>query len=207
MFKFKLLDGLLSMVKGGAGTTDTVQYVPPTLWTPDQYKITPEVAQQWGQMQAFVFDEPGVPYPFSQRLAKRNSFKKEWDHKFALRVIEEYRKFFFIMLASGHMVTPSIHVDEVWHIHLLYTKSYWHDWCRDIMGKEIHHHPGNGTDEDTLKWRCIYERTLEFYAAVFGPAPEDIWGRPDPSINWREMLPKFKDAAPLNPMRERKPAA
>ena len=109
---------------------------------PAEYNIPPEHAELWRQLQEFVFDEPGAEYNFSKRLAKRN----KWEHDFALRVIEEYRKFLFLLKAAGHMVTPSIVVDEAWHLHLIYTYSYWEVLCTQIFKVPMHHHPGNGLE-------------------------------------------------------------
>lgn len=149
--------------------------------TPD---IPPEHQEFWQQLQAFVLDEPGAPYNFSSRLAKRN----RWTHEFALRVVEEYRKFLFLLKAAGHMVTPSTVVDEAWHLHLMYTYSYWEVLCMRIFKEPMHHYPGNGSAEDQEKFAVIYERTLEDYQRFFGEPPEDIWGKPNPAIDWRTIL-------------------
>jgi hypothetical protein len=39
-----------------------------------------------------------------------------WSRPFALRAIEEYRKFVFLALVADHQVTPSDQVDQVWHL-------------------------------------------------------------------------------------------
>jgi len=146
--------------------------------------ISAEHQEVWRQLQGFVFDDPGAPYPFSLRLAKR----QKWTHEFALRVIEEYRKFLFLLKAAGHMVTPSTIVDEAWHLHLIYSYSYWELLCVRIFKEPIHHHPGNGSDEDQEKFAAIYERTLEDYQRFFGEPPVDIWGKPNPAVDWRKIL-------------------
>lgn len=148
------------------------------------YNIPEEHAELWRQLQEFVFDEPGVEYNFSKRLAKRN----KWDIALALRVIEEYRKFLFLLKVTGHMVTPSTFVDEAWHLHLIYTYSYWEVLCMRIFKQPIHHHPGNGSDADQAKFAALYERTLEDYKGFFGAPPVQIWGKPNESIDWRAIL-------------------
>ena len=156
------------------------------------YNIPPERAELWEKLRSFVLDEPGAAYPFSARLAKRNAYGG-WNLGYALRVIEEYRKFLYLLKTAGHWVTPSKSVDEAWHTHLLYTQSYWIDLCCNIFGEPIHHHPGNGNPDDTEMWEAIYERTLDDYSKVFGTPPEDIWGKPNPSLDWRTILEKYKD--------------
>ncbi len=148
------------------------------------YNIPAEHAELWRQLRDFVFDEPGAEYTFSKRLAKRN----KWEHAFALRVVEEYRKFLFLLKVTGHMVTPSTFVDEAWHLHLIYTYSYWEVLCMRIFKQPIHHHPGNGNDDDQAKFAAIYERTLDDYQRFFGEPPVNIWGKPNDSLDWRAIL-------------------
>lgn len=60
-----------------------------------------------------------------------------------------------------------------------------------IFKRPMHHHPGNGSIEDQEKFAAIYERTLDDYQQVFGEPPENIWGKPNPNINWRNVLAKL----------------
>ena len=147
-------------------------------------RIPQEHQELWRQRSDFQFDEPDVPHPFSRRLAKRMN----WKYPFTLQVIDEYRKFLYLLKTAGHMVTPSQSVDEVWHLHLNYTVSYWEHLCVGIFKEPMHHHPGNGSNADLEKFAAIYQRTLEDYTAVFGEPPANIWGRPNPLINWRKVL-------------------
>lgn len=58
---------------------------------------------------------------FVGRLARDNG----WKPGYAERVYREYLRFVFLAATAGHPVTPSVDVDEVWHLHLCYTRSYW----------------------------------------------------------------------------------
>ena len=71
------------------------------------------------RIQGFPLDEPGSVFPFSARLARENG----WSREYALRALEEYRRFVYLAMTAGHPVTPSEEVDEVWHFHLTYTRS------------------------------------------------------------------------------------
>lgn len=146
--------------------------------------IPAEWQELWEQLKAFQFDEEGAEYAYSHRLSRYNS----WSYDFALRVIEEYRKFLFLLKAAGHIVSPSKIVDQAWHLHLIYTHSYWEVLCLRIFKQPMHHYPGNGSSQDQKKFAAIYERTLEDYAKFFGKPPEDIWGKPNPGIDWRSIL-------------------
>lgn len=89
------------------------------------------------RLQQYSLDVPGVDFSFSQRLARENG----WSIAYAQRVIEEYKKFAFLAVAAGHHVTPSDQVDQVWHLHLLYTHLYWGDFCPNILQRSLHHGP------------------------------------------------------------------
>ncbi|MGL5891676.1 MAG: glycine-rich domain-containing protein, partial [Bacteroidia bacterium] len=69
--------------------------------------------------------------------------------------------------------------DQVWHLHMLYTESYWKDFCEKTLEREIHHGPTKGGTQEAEKFTDWYARTLEMYRAVFlSEPPADLW--PDP---------------------------
>jgi hypothetical protein len=126
----------------------------------------------WQSLSAFTFDQPGSALTFSMRLARENG----WSHRFALRVVDEYRKFLFLASRAGHPVTPSDEVDQAWHLHLVYTESYWNDLCRDVLGKSLHHGPTKGGLKEGEKFSDWYDRTFASYERFFGHAPpDDVW--------------------------------
>ncbi|MEZ6192343.1 MAG: hypothetical protein R3C45_13785 [Phycisphaerales bacterium] len=49
-------------------------------------------------------------------------------------MVNEYRRFCYLAIAAGHTVTPSDEVDQAWHLHLLYTRDYWEDFCPNVLG-------------------------------------------------------------------------
>lgn len=126
----------------------------------------------WQKLLEFKFDDPEAEYPLSHRLAD----DQEWDQVFALRVLEEYRKFLFLIMAADHMCVPSKIVDEAWHLHLIYTRSYWYGLCKNVLGREVHHSPSKGGKAESDKFAGLYERTLDTYEKYFGEPPVDIWG-------------------------------
>lgn len=138
--------------------------------------MTPEQRTLWSKIAAFEIDDPGSDFRFSQRLARDNG----WRSEYAARVIDEYRRFVFLAFAAGHPVTPSVEVDEAWHLHLLYTRSYWEDLCRDTLGGPLHHGPTKGGRAEADKFDDWYRRTLDSYERLFDhPAPPDIWPEPE----------------------------
>lgn len=126
----------------------------------------------WRRLADFPLDTPGAELPFSARLARENQWSPAWTR----RVMAEYKRFVFLGQVAGHPVTPSVMVDEVWHLHLTYSENYWRVFCPTVLGRDFHHHPTRGGGEETQKFADWYTRTLASYAAWFGePAPADIW--------------------------------
>lgn len=127
------------------------------------------------RIQAFALDRPDSQLSFSQRLAKDNG----WSSGYTQRAIEEYKKFIFLAVAAGHPVTPSDQIDQVWHLHLTYTRLYWQEFCPKILQTTLHHEPTRGGSSEQLKFGSWYSKTLESYEQFFGHIPPiDIWPKP-----------------------------
>ena len=137
--------------------------------------VQPMNSQQielYQRIQAFSLDDPDAELSFSQRLAKDNN----WSLEYTDRAIGEYKKFAFLAVAAGHPVTPSDLVDQVWHLHLSYTRSYWEDFCPRVLQMSLHHDPTRGGQAETEKFDDWYQRTLESYDRFFGQSPPaEIW--------------------------------
>jgi len=123
-------------------------------------------------LQDFDIDGGEVALTFSARLARENS----WSVPFAERVILEYKRFVYLVMTADHMVTPSVAVDEAWHLHLTYTKSYWERLCGVVLGRPLHHNPTEGGKPEKDMYQDLYTRTLDTYRETFGEEPPaDIW--------------------------------
>ena len=130
----------------------------------------------WQRLAAFEIDEPGVALPFSRRLAREQG----WHHEFALAAIEEYRRFVYLAMVAGHPVTPSDAVDQVWHLHLCYTRSYWEDLCGKVLPRPLHHGPTRGGSQEGAKFDGWYRATLASYEQVFSQQPPArLWPAPE----------------------------
>lgn len=126
----------------------------------------------YNRLQTYTLDQSGAQFSFSQRLARENC----WSFVYTCRVIEEYKKFAFLAVAAGHPVTPSDQVDQVWHLHLTYTRSYWQTFCPEILQMPLHHDPTQGGAAEHGKFTDWYARTLASYEHFFrAPPPADIW--------------------------------
>lgn len=134
--------------------------------------MTEKQKQLWLKIKAFELDDSTASLSFSDRLARENG----WTIEYSLRAIEEYKKFIFLLLIANHPLTPSDQVDQVWHLHLLYTESYWVDFCEHTLGRKIHHGPTKGGDSEKSKYTDWYEKTKEVYHSTFNyDAPKDFW--------------------------------
>jgi hypothetical protein len=116
-------------------------------------------------------DDPKAEFPFSARLARDNG----WSRDFALKVIEEYRRFCYLAMVAGHEVTPSDEVDLAWHLHMTYTRDYWGPF-RKALGRPLHHGPTRGGKCDAARFEANYEATLWSYEKEFDTEPpKTIW--------------------------------
>ncbi|MEP0874146.1 hypothetical protein NDA01_31100 [Trichocoleus desertorum AS-A10] len=137
--------------------------------------INAEQAKLYERIQAFSLDQPDAQLSFSTRLARDNG----WSLQYALQAIEEYKKFAFLAVVAGHPATPSDPVDQVWHLHLSYTRSYWEEFCSEILQTPLHHEPTRGGQAENQKFDEWYSKTLESYERFFGTKPPvELWSTP-----------------------------
>ncbi|WP_027421243.1 glycine-rich domain-containing protein [Crocinitomix catalasitica] len=152
----------------------------------------------WNKILNFNIDDPDSSFTFTDRLCREN----DWRMEYALRTIIEYKKFIFLICISDSAQTPSDQVDQVWHLHLLYTQSYWKEFCKELLNTEIHHGPTKGWEERGF-FKDQYATTLTYYIQKFKEKPPiDIWPTPQKRIseinfsrvnrhrNW--IIPKIK---------------
>jgi hypothetical protein len=136
----------------------------------------------WHSIKNFELDDPHASFSFTDRLAREN----DWDLAYSLRAVDEYKKFIFLMCIAGHPVTPSDQVDQVWHLHLLYTESYWIDLCANILKRQLHHGPTKGGDLEKNKFEDWYAKTLTLYTEIFSAdPPADLW--PESKIRFSDI--------------------
>ena len=102
----------------------------------------------WEDLSNFSLDNPEADFSFSQRLARENG----WNLAHSLRVIEEYKKFIYMSVVTGKSLTPSDEVDQAWHLHLIYSYSYWVEMCEKHW--EV-------SDYITVPQKAEYQRTRD----------------------------------------------
>lgn len=148
--------------------------------------MNPQQIELYRRVKSFRFDADGTSHSFAQRLAEENG----WPAPYTARVIEEYRRFAYLAAAAGHPVSPSDAIDQAWHLHLVYTRSYWDEFCGKVLRTALHHEPSRGGRSERAKLDDWYGRTLESYRRFFGEdPPADIW----PSLGSKAMpVPSYR---------------
>lgn len=127
-------------------------------------------AKRWQEVLDYPLDDPTAPRPFSARLRDAN----EWTDAFTQEAILEYRKFMYLKTVTEQPLTPSVVVDSVWHMHILYLRNYLH-FCKTVIGRIVYHDPGKGGEGDAGRFQSQYADTLECYRDNFGEPPAHIW--------------------------------
>lgn len=126
----------------------------------------------WQRLSDYTIGPEDAALSFSARLAREN----RWSLPFAQRVITEYKRFCYLACTAGHEVTPSDAVDQVWHLHLTYSRDYWGEFCPDVLGAQLHHGPTAGGQVERTRYYDQYAETFASYETAFGePPPADIW--------------------------------
>jgi hypothetical protein len=141
-------------------------------------------AELWRRLLEFRVDAPGAALPFLVRLARE---QHGWTLSDAQAAWFEYLRFLYLARRAGHAVTPSNEVDAVWHLHLVYTRSYWDDLCPNVLGAPLHHGPTLGGAAEDQRYREQYEATLASYSRIFGESPpKRFW--PPAGIRFRQQF-------------------
>jgi hypothetical protein len=123
--------------------------------------------------QDFLIDDRYGHGSFLETLIEKTG----WSLSYATGAIQEYKRFMVLQsLDLNQELWPSIIVDSVWHLHLLYTANY-HNFCRSVLDTDfIHHDPSKGGDLEEKKEDQVYRKTLIAYAETFSvPAPRNYW--------------------------------
>lgn len=131
----------------------------------------PDHDARWQRLCAHPFEEPSRAIDFTRRLAREQG----WTLAQARAAVEEYRRFCFLACAGHGAMTPSRVIDEVWHLHLTYTRDYWQLFCPGVLGMSLHHAPTGGGRAEARRHREQYAHTLAHYEQYFGDPPEAFW--------------------------------
>jgi len=117
--------------------------------------------------------------PSTRAFASKLTRKLGWKTGFALRAINEYKKYVYLGVISTKNVTPSKVIDQVWHEHQLFTKAY-REFCKETIAKDFDHTPELvPIPEQTLLFNQQYLDTVALYRTEFNmEPPADVWAVP-----------------------------
>jgi hypothetical protein len=120
----------------------------------------------WHRIETYDF-----PKGFEENLATRFGGSTR-----TARILrDEYRRFVYLAVIAPKEVTPSEQIDYVWHVHLTYTRDYWENFCKNVIGQDLHHNPSDGP-ESLPRYRDQYAETLFLYEKEFNEQPpEQVW--------------------------------
>ncbi len=107
----------------------------------------------------------------------------------------------FLALVADHQVTPSDQVDQVWHLHLLYSDAYWNDFCPRVLGRPLHHHPAKGGQAEQDRFHEQYRATIRSYRQHFGEPPLDLWPPVDVRFGRDLQMQRCRVRRPFRPWR------
>lgn len=130
----------------------------------------------WQKISNFQLDDSSeAAVQFSGKLIKET----KWVPDFAKQAMTEYKKFLYLCLTMPQGASPSEVVDEVWHLHLTYTTSYWQKLCGEVLQRELHHYPNKGGTSENQRHQDWYADTLIAYVKEFQELPlTDFWPLP-----------------------------
>lgn len=135
---------------------------------------------------AWAEANPALQRRFRQQLGERCG----WSAERCARAITEYLRFCAVAAELGGRAVPSQAVDEVWHLHLTWTRDYWDDFCPRRLGLALHHQPATGGSDERERLRLAYADTLHAYARCFGD-PDPAWwpafAAARPERRWRRL--------------------
>ncbi len=127
--------------------------------------------QLWHRLEGYSFHER----PLTRSLVDR--LEEETGHSVDVCyiLVEEYRRFMYLVGSTGETLAPSPIVNVVWRMHAEDTKAYFDDFCPRVIGRTIHH----PVDLPPFQDDPAYLRTLDFYTEEFGRPQVQFWPDPD----------------------------
>ena len=100
-------------------------------------------------------------------------FGDKWGTDSIETLVEEYKRFFALMILAPFPVVPSPRIDKAWHAHILVTRRYMDD-CSRLAGKYIHHLPATEMEDSNKqrsKMKDDFAQTLQLYKDLWGEDP------------------------------------
>lgn len=130
--------------------------------------------QLWQRLESYNFHDLPLTRPLVDRLEDETGHPEE----VCYTLVEEYRRFMYLVASTDEPLSPSPIINMVWHMHLDDRKAYLEDFCPKTLGRTIL--PSDNLPP--LQDDPAYDRTLDDYVQEFGLAKVQYWPDPDVSI-------------------------
>lgn len=136
-------------------------------------KRTKRDRRLWHRLEGYSFHERPLTRSLVETLEEVTGHSTD----VCYTLVEEYRRYMYLVGSTGDTLAPSPIVDIVWRQHVKDKRAYYEDFCPRIIGRTIHYNPAAGPfDEDPA-----YERTVAYYTQEFGRPQVQYWPDPDES--------------------------
>lgn len=125
-------------------------------------------------------------YSFEEFLVNEIKEAHKLDHDFASKAVDEYVRFLELKITetdyAGKHFSPSLIIDEIWHIHILNTARYKKD-CKEIHAEVannrafqfIHHSTERARDPPEVIQNRRDHFLVNYQQKYNTPPPDDIW--------------------------------
>jgi len=137
---------------------------------PEEWRVNPDLGAA-GKNKALTFQNIQLPQNFAFFFARHHLICIQRANIY----IDEYKKYLYLSLVTKTEQTPSEEVDQVWHYHISYLQDY-QVFSSQKMGSDFfHHNPSDGTTEDDVKYRGVYDNTKSALQNFFGSVNRYAW--------------------------------
>ena len=145
-----------------------IRYCSPIVGQETRRRVLTE-PELWDRISAFGLETDQGNFSFLQRLRRQTG----WTDDFAQRAIVEYKKFIYLTCVSDVTISPSSEIDQVWCFHISSPEDGFDAFCRDVIGRVVHHVPGRAGSHE---FEHAYDKALRLYDDQFNrDAPREIW--------------------------------
>ncbi len=132
----------------------------------------------WHRLEGYSFHER----PLTQSLVDRLIAETGHSVDTCYTLVEEYRRFMYLVGSTGDELAPSPIVDLVWQMHVSDGRAYFDDFCPRVIGRTIHRPDGDQPQLIGFQDDPAYGRTLDYYTQEFGRPQVQFWPDPDLTV-------------------------
>lgn len=129
----------------------------------------------WHRLEGYSFHERPLTRSLVDRLEEETGHPTD----VCYILVEEYRRFMYLIGSSTESLAPSPIVDIVWRLHTEDHRAYFEDFCPRVIGRTIHRPEAEPRLDFSLLDDPDYINTLDLYAQEFGRPQVQFWPDPD----------------------------